>query len=418
MASTGSDTETATAGLMAAAVGAERAALAETGGLMEGSIAANVAPSTPKKPADGRVVQVRSRDVDAFARITGREEEWRFTPLARLHGLHDGTADLDGKLEVTVDAPAGVTVEEIGPEHPLVGSVLVPADRSAALAMRDFTAGTLVSVPQEAQLEGPVTVSLAGTGGTSYGHVVVDVGAFAKAVVVLDHTGSGRYSGSVEVRVGDSADVTLVSLQEWEPDATHLGAQAALVGRDARYRSIVVTLGGDLVRLVPTVHYAAPGGDAELLGLSFADAAQHLEHRLLVDHDVPNCRSRVTYKSALQGDEAHTVWVGDVVIRAAATGTDTYELNRNLLLTPEARADSVPNLEIETGEIAGAGHASATGRFDAEQLFYLMARGIPEGVARRLVVRGFFADVVEQIGLPDLEGRLMGLVEAELERVL
>jgi Fe-S cluster assembly protein SufD len=403
---------------MAAARSQERAALAETGGIMEGSIAANVAPSTPAKPADARVAQTRSADPDAFGAITGREEEWRFTPLARLHGLHDGTAVADSKLEVTVDAPEGVLVQEIGPDAPLVGSVLVPADKAAALALRGFTTGTLVQVPADAQLEQPVQVALRGTGGTAFGHVVVDVGAHAKAVVVLDHTGSARYSGSVEVRVGDGADVTLVSLQEWDAGATHLGAQAALVGRDARYRSIVVTLGGDLVRLVPTVDYAAPGGDAELLGLSFADAAQHLEHRLTVDHAVPHCRSRVTYKSALQGDEAHTVWIGDVVIHAAAVGTDTYELNRNLLLTPDARADSVPNLEIETGEITGAGHASATGRFDAEQLFYLMARGIPEPVARRLVVRGFFADVIEQIGLPELEQRLLAAVETELERVL
>ena len=407
-----------TGGLMEAARSAERVALAETGGVIEGTIATNVAASTPAKPADARVTQTRSRDVDAFAAVTGREEEWRFTPLARLHGLHDGSAALDGKVEVAVDAPEGVTVEEIGPEHPLVGSVLVPADRAAALAMRDFATGTLVTVARDVQLTGPVTVSITGTGGTSYGHLVVDVAPFAKAVVVLDHRGTGRYSGSVEVRVGEGADVTLVSTQEWDAGATHLGAQAALLGRDARYRSIVVTLGGDLVRLVPTVHYAAPGGDAELLGLSFADAAQHLEHRLLVDHTEPHCKSRVTYKSALQGDEAHTVWVGDVVIRAAAVGTDTYELNRNLLLTPEARADSVPNLEIETGEISGAGHASATGRFDAEQLFYLMSRGVPEGTARRLVVRGFFADVVEQIGVPALEERLMAAVEAELERVL
>ena len=403
---------------MEVALTAERTALAEQGALVEGSIAVGVAPSTPKKPADARVTQVRSADPDAFARITGREEEWRFTPLARLHGLHDGTAQVDGKVEVEVAAPEGVQVEEIGPEHPLVGSVLVPADKAAALAMRDFTAGTLVTVAQGAQLEAAVTVQLKGTGGTSYGHVVVDVQPFAKAVVVLDHTGTGRYSAGVELRVGDGAELTLVSLQEWEPGATHLGAQAARLGRDARYRSIVITLGGDLVRLVPTVEYAAPGGDAELLGLSFADAAQHLEHRLLVDHAVPHCRSRVTYKSALQGDEAHTVWVGDVVIRAAAVGTDTYELNRNLLLTPDARADSVPNLEIETGEITGAGHASATGRFDAEQLFYLMSRGIAEGTARRLVVRGFFADVIEQIGLPDLQARLLEAIEVELSRVL
>jgi Fe-S cluster assembly protein SufD len=123
----------------------------------------------------------------------------------------------------------------------------------------------------------------------------------------------------------------------------------------------------------------------------------------------------VTYKGALQGESARSVWIGDVLIRKAAEGTDTYELNRNLVLTPGARADSVPNLEIETGEIEGAGHASATGRFDDEQLFYLKARGIPEDVARRLVVRGFFAELIQQIGVPAVEDRLQTAIEAELE---
>jgi Fe-S cluster assembly protein SufD len=124
----------------------------------------------------------------------------------------------------------------------------------------------------------------------------------------------------------------------------------------------------------------------------------------------------VTYKGALQGDKAHTVWVGDVLIRQAAEGTDTYELNRNLLLTDGARADSVPNLEIETGQIAGAGHASASGRFDDEQLFYLQARGITESEARRLVVRGFLNEIIQKIGNPEIEARLTASIEAELER--
>jgi Fe-S cluster assembly protein SufD len=168
------------------------------------------------------------------------------------------------------------------------------------------------------------------------------------------------------------------------------------------------------------VRYDAPGGDAELLGLYFADAGQHLESRLLIDHAQPNCRSAVTYKGALQGDpdsgkpDAHTVWVGDVLIRAEATGTDTFEVNRNLVLTDGARADSVPNLEIETGEIAGAGHASATGRFDDEQLFYLRARGIPEDQARRLVVRGFFGEIISKIAIPEIRDRLTEAVEHEL----
>lgn len=123
----------------------------------------------------------------------------------------------------------------------------------------------------------------------------------------------------------------------------------------------------------------------------------------------------MVYKGALQGEDAHAVWIGDVLIQKSAEGTDTYEMNRNLVLTDGARVDSVPNLEIETGEIVGAGHASATGRFDDEQLFYLQARGIPADEARRLVVRGFFAELVQQIGVPDIEERLLTKIEAELQ---
>jgi Fe-S cluster assembly protein SufD len=267
-------------------------------------------------------------------------------------------------------------------------------------------------------LSEPVRVDVRALGGVGFAHLVFDVGRFAEAVIVLEHAGSGARSANVDVLVGDGAKVTFVSVQDWERDAVHLAQQNALVGRDATFKSANVTFGGDLVRLIPQVKYTAPGGDAELLGLYFADDGQHLEQRLFVDHGVPNCRSRVTYKGALQGADAHTVWVGDVLIRAAAEGTDTYELNRNLVLTDGARADSVPNLEIETGEIVGAGHASATGRFDDEQLFYLQSRGIREDEARRLVVRGFFADVVAQIGIPQLEERLMQKVEAELNRAV
>jgi len=201
----------------------------------------------------------------------------------------------------------------------------------------------------------------------------------------------------------------------------HVGAQHLSIGRDAVLRATSVSLGGDLVRITPTIKYRGPGGDAELAGLGFADAGQHLEQRLLVDHAVPDCTSNVIYKNALQGvagtPDARTVWIGDVLIRAAAENTRTFELNRNLVLTAHARADSVPNLEIETGEIAGAGHASATGRFDDEQLFYLQSRGIPEDAARRLVVRAFFGEILQRIPtatLPELRERLEAAIEAEL----
>jgi Fe-S cluster assembly protein SufD len=399
---------------MEAALATEREALKDTGGVMDGSVAVGVKPSTPRKPADVRPERVRSTDPDAFGVPTGREEEWRFTPLDRLRPLLDGASSL-ARLEVDSDLPAGVELVEL-PSTDL--DVPAPVDRLAALALQRTGTALVVRVPKGLETTEPVVLRLSGTGTDEvvWGHVVLDVAEQASATVVVEHVGSAHYAALVSVLVGDAARLQLVQVQDWADDAVHAAHVATRLGRDARLVSTQVTLGGNLVRVTETVDFTGPGGDVELRGVSFADAAQHLEHRLLVDHSVPSCRSRVTYKSALQGDQAHTVWVGDVVIRAAATGTDTYELNRNLLLTPEARADSVPNLEIETGEIAGAGHASATGRFDDEQLFYLQSRGIPADVARRMVVRGFFAEVVEAIGVPALEERLMATIETELER--
>ncbi|OEU96890.1 Fe-S cluster assembly protein SufD [Streptomyces oceani] len=356
-----------------------------------------------------------SFDVADFPVPHGREEEWRFTPLERLRGLHDGSAEASGSLKTEVSAPEGVTVETVGRDDPRIGRAGKPVDRVSAQAFNSFEKAAVVTVAKEAVLSEPIRVSLHGEGGVSYGHTVFEVGAFAEAVLVLDHTGDNVRAANVEYVLGDGAKLTVVSVQDWDDTAVHCSQHNALVGRDARFKSVVVTFGGDLVRLQPQVNYAGPGGEAELYGLYFTDNGQHQEHRLLVDHDSPNCRSNVAYKGALQGAEAHAVWIGDVLIRAAAEGTDTYELNRNLVLTDGARVDSVPNLEIETGEIVGAGHASATGRFDDEQLFYLMARGITEREARRLVVRGFFAELVQQIGLPDVEERLIAKIEAELE---
>jgi Fe-S cluster assembly protein SufD len=230
----------------------------------------------------------------------------------------------------------------------------------------------------------------------------------------MEHTGAADFNGNVEILVGDHADLTVVSVQRWDNAAVHVGQQDALVGRGATYKHIAVTLGGGIVRLNANVRYAAEGATANLLGLYFADAGQHLEHRSFVDHNAPRNTSNVLYKGALQGEGARTVWVGDVLIRKEAEGTDSYEANRNLVLTDGARADSVPNLEIETGLIEGAGHASTTGRFDDEHLFYLMARGIDEKTARRLVVRGFLNEVIQQIPSEDVQARLLQDIEAEL----
>jgi len=358
-----------------------------------------------------------SYDLAAFEVPSGREENWRFTPMRRLRGLHDGSAVIDGDAAVSVDGGTeGVTLETVPRTDSRIGAAGAPADRVAALAWAEAPPATLLTLSGQPE---PVTMKVTGPGAglTALAHLQVRVDTSAEAVVVLDYAGSGTLADNLEVVLGDNARLTLVVIDDLAPDGVHVGAQHILVGRDATLRATTVSLGGDLVRISPTVRYTAPGGDAELAGLSFADDGQHLEHRLLVDHAVAHCRSNVVYKSALQGDGAHTVWIGDVLIRAEAEGTETFELNRNLLLTPGARADSVPNLEIETGEIAGAGHASATGRFDDEQLFYLRSRGIPESVARRLVVRGFFNEIINRISVPAVRERLEAAVEQELAAI-
>ena len=358
-----------------------------------------------------------SYDVEAFEAPRGREENWRFTPLRRLHGLHDGSAALDAAPKVEVSGGEGVTVETVGRDDPRLGEGGVPADRVAAAAWTAFREATGVTVSGTPE---PVTITVAGPGEgrSAAGHLHLRTTPHTEATVVVEQRGSGVVASNLDVVLADGARLTLVVTDEWADDAVHVSAQHLSLGRDATLKAVSVAFGGDLVRVSPTVTFRGPGGDAELIGLGYADAGQHLEQRLLVDHAVPHCRSNVLYKNALQGKQgtpdAHTIWIGDVLIRAAAEGTETFEFNRNLVLTQHARADSVPNLEIETGEIVGAGHASATGRFDDEQLFYLQSRGIPEDVARRLVVRGFFGEILSKITLPELRERLEAAVEAEL----
>jgi Fe-S cluster assembly protein SufD len=359
-----------------------------------------------------------SFDVSDHPVPTGLEEIWRFTPLKRLRGLHKDAPFTDGQVKTSVEPAAGVTVRQVPSDDRIVGSSrYVPSDRISARAWQAANVATVVTVGEESVSDEPTVISVTGTSSDSASaqHIVVVAEPFSRATVVLRFEGSAVLADLVEIVLGDGAQLTVVSVQDWADDAVHHSSQHALVGRDATLRHVAVSFGGDLVRLNASVEYATSGGEAELLGLYFADAGQHLEHRLFVDHNAPRSVSNVDYKGALQGNGAHAVWIGDVLIRKAAEGIETYESNRNLVLTDGCRADSVPNLEIQTGEIAGAGHASTTGRFDDEQLFYLRSRGIDEAEARRLVVHGFFADIIRKIGIPGIEGKLMAAVEAELE---
>jgi Fe-S cluster assembly protein SufD len=363
-----------------------------------------------------------SFDVNAFEVPGGRDELWRFTPLKRLRGLHDGTAVANGKAGVAVTERPGVTVETVGRDDPRLGEGGVPTDRVAAQAFSSFETATVVTVKRDTEVTEPIEIVVDGPGvdTVGYGHLQIRVEELSRATVVVDLRGSGTYADNVEIIVGDAAGLGVIWIADWADDMVHVSAHHAKLGKDAVLGHVNVTLGGDVVRTSATVRFTGPGGDAKMLGTYFADDGQFFESRLLVYHSQPHCKSDVLYKGALQGDpdskkpDAHTVWIGDVLIRAEATGTDTFEVNRNLVLTDGARADSVPNLEIETGEIVGAGHASATGRFDDEQLFYLRARGIPEDQARRLVVRGFFNEIIAKIAVPEVRERLTAAIEKEL----
>ncbi len=367
-------------------------------------------------PVQTRSARFTSTDVSDFEAVTGREVNWKFTPIAKIEHLLTG--ELDGaRTPLSVTEIAGVTSEWIARDDARIGRAGAPEERGAAAAWSGFGEAHLITVASEEPVTAVVDRSVLGSAPRA-AHTVIEALPNSRGLVILENTGDAQLSENVEIVVGDGAELTVVSVQQWADDALHLASHYASVGRDATLKHIVVSLGGEVVRLNPSIHLDHEGANGEALGAYFADAGQHLEHQVYMDHDAPHSRSRVNYKGALQGEGAHTVWIGDVLIRNSATGTDSYEQNRNLVLSEGTRADSIPNLEIETGDIAGAGHASATGRFDDEHLFYLRSRGISEEEARRLVVHGFLLEVIQQIGDAETEDRLRDAVEAELSEAV
>ncbi|MDQ1177665.1 Fe-S cluster assembly protein SufD [Microbacterium sp. 20-116] len=388
------------------------------------------ATQTPAAAAEGHIdpaalvasvvpVQTRSErptsfDPADFGVPTGREVNWKLTPIARLAPLFVDEAGPSGVVSVEVSAPAAVEQLRLAAGEAPRGEHFRPEDLTAALAWQHEAEAPLLRIPANVELDEPVVVRLTGTGGLAHAHVVIEAQPNSRGTVVLRHEGTANHAQNVEIIVRDGADLTVVSVQRWNDDAVHAASHQARVDRDAKLTHVVVSFGGGVVRVNPSVELSGPGAEGRLYGLSFADAGQHLESQVYLHHKGPHTVGDVLYKGALQGESARSVWIGDVLIGPDATGTDSYEANRNLVLTDGARADSIPNLEIETGDIQGAGHASATGRFDDEQLFYLQARGIAEDEARRLVVLGFLSEIVQRIGIPELEIELIEAIEHEL----
>ena len=231
--------------------------------------------------------------VDDHAVPTGREEIWRFTPLRRLKGLHtDAPLDGDG-VGAEADLPSGVTVQLIGADDARRGSSgFVPTDRIAARVWAEASKVWAVDVAPEAVLDQPAFITLTGKDSSvaTAHHAIVTVGAHARATIVFRFEGSATLADDVEVVVGEGAQLTLVSIDDWEDDAVHVGHRHVQVGRDASFKHVDITFGGDVVRNDTTVEYAGPGGEAELHGLDFADAGHHIEHRLFVDHTAPKTK--------------------------------------------------------------------------------------------------------------------------------
>ncbi|WP_278101516.1 Fe-S cluster assembly protein SufD [Microbacterium proteolyticum] len=388
------------------------------------------ATQTPAGTAEGHIdpaalvasvvpVQTRSErptsfDPSDFGTPTGREVNWKLSPVDRLAPLFVDEAGPEGIMRVEVSAPDAVEQLRLTADQAPRGEHFRPEDLPAALAWVHEPEAPLLRIPANVELDEPIVVRLTGTGGLAHAHVVIEAQPNSRGTVVLRHEGSAQHAQNVEILVRDGAELTVVSVQRWDDDAVHAASHQARVDRDAKLTHVVVSFGGGVVRVNPSVELAGSGAEGRLYGLSFADAGQHLESQVYLHHKGPHTVGDVLYKGALQGASARSVWIGDVLIGSDATGTDSYEANRNLVLTDGARADSIPNLEIETGDIQGAGHASATGRFDDEQLFYLQARGIAEDEARRLVVLGFLSEIVQRIGIPELETELIEAIEREL----
>ncbi len=389
------------------------------------------------------------------------DEFWRSTPFAKRVDVtspvvvaEDGEAP-EGALVDTLEVPAakvvivdGVVVEVTVPtdlvEQGVVVSDLATAaeqhgelvrthlgslttstpdssgggeDRTITVNDAAWTAGAFVHVPDGVELDAPIGIQVHVTRpGAHLPRALVVVGRNAKARIYLEHSGDADalVDEVVEGVVLDGGKLDMASLQEWGPGVHHLSLQKVAAHKDASFRHLSVTVGGATVRLRPECDLLGPGASARPLGVYFADGGQWFDLQPYIRHIAPHATSDVLFKGALQG-KSRTVFRGNIFVAKDAVGTVTDETNRSLILTEGARADSTPFLEIECSDIT-AGHGSATGQIDARHLFYLESRGIPRDEALRLIVHGFFREVLAELDLPGVEERALTHIESEVER--
>jgi Fe-S cluster assembly protein SufD len=299
---------------------------------------------------------------------------------------------------------------------------LVPTDRTKFSALHGAfrTGGTFLYVPPGVTVELPLQTLtyLDEENGAVFPHTLLVAGDDAE-VTFIDRfagpdLGRGLSVAIAELVVGRAARVRYTSIQEWGDGVTHLGVQRAELHRDADFRSLAIGFGASLARTEAEALLAEPGASSEMLGIYFADGDQHFDHRSEQDHLAANCTSDLLYKGALR-DHSRGVYSGWVHVRPGAQKTNAMQTNRNIILSESAFARSIPNLEIEADDVR-CGHAASVGPVEEEQLFYLMSRGIPRSAAERLIVFGFFNEVLDRISLEEVRTSAALSIDAELDR--
>jgi Fe-S cluster assembly protein SufD len=336
--------------------------------------------------------------------------------------VHDGRVvhhELDPALEAKGVRVCGIATCDEAEVGEIVGSVSRSSEDAFTVLHDAFLAGgAFIKVPAGVVIEDPILVLhwCDGDGRASFPHTVVTLGEGAEATV-LDRFGSPETDHLVdavtELIVGDNAHLRYLSVQEHGSRTWHLGLQRALVGRDATLKTSAVVLGGDYARLRSESVLQGEGAESNQLAVYFADGTQMLDFRTLQDHDAPRTRSDLLFKGAVE-DDARSVYSGLVHLRKSAQKSNASQTNRNLVLTEGASAESIPNLEIEANDVK-CSHASTVGPIDDDQLYYLESRGIPPEDAERLIVLGFFDDVLERLPVSALSQGLRRSVVEKLE---
>jgi Fe-S cluster assembly protein SufD len=304
----------------------------------------------------------------------------------------------------------------------VLGAAGVPAseEKFAALAAAFAAGGTFIYVPRGVDVPLPLHafrwVSEPGIAVAARTIIVADESA---SVTYIDQYASPSHEGGAALSVGlveiyarQAANVSYLGVQDHSPDVYHFNIQRAEIRRDATVRSLAATLGGRFSRSVVESLLVEPGAGSEMLGVYFADADQHFDHRSLQEHAAPHTTSELLYKGALKG-RSRAVYSGLIHIAKEAQRADAIQTNRNLVLSDEAKADSIPYLEIEANDVRCA-HGASVGPVDRDQVFYLQTRGLAPDDAEQLIVRGYFQEVLDRVRVPEVRVALERAVEAEL----